>query len=986
MTKNKLNVDLASNKPYFYSYGIDIDNIKDHSIFNWDLSVRTENCLKRKNIRTLKKLLGCSPDELLDIRNFGNTCLKEVEKHIERISRKNSEAGLSNSIESHEILTNDYESVPYYKRYNLGLDKIVDENIMNWELSVRTENCLSKEGIHYLKQLLNCSPSELLKITNFGSKSLKEIEKLIEQYIKNNYVSATTSKNYEIPKRMLPYIIEIILGDLSFLDKIEISENEEMFVERYEKEIEVISEDLRIDVYEDKPGAIDIINMLNNFVNTIDDSKIKLESIKTELSNIDPEYLKRPIINFINNYGNQDLLAAIKDEYYFTKLENIRTYTSIINNNVEIDSIIKFLKWVSQDINAEFSNFVNNLKSNREKIILISRACGETLEVTGDKLGVTRERIRQIEKRIFFDSKRLFRKLKIINKLSALLGAEKFFSLDDTKYFISPYWAEFKYLVLKYIDDLEEVQYFKEIDAIVNCKSDDIKIVKNLINSLPTYFKTNQTAQILHDLTDNELHKELISKFLSIRIKKSGEYYFIKNLSLTDMYRVIFESHFKDGIRVYDDDEIDVFKEKIINEFGDVDLPDNNRSISIRLTEIGVLCDRGKYKIVDELQIDQELVDKIQTFIYNSKRDVLLTSSIYEVFRNQLMEQGIDNHYYLHGILREKFMDRFYFKKDCVMKNKTDTSISNEIEKYIMKFDYPITISQIKEEFPGATQAIINRSIVLSESVNLFGRYIHLSNIDLDNEEKTFLREIIEEIVSDNQLHHAEDLYYRVEKIRPDLWKRVFVEYPFSAFSLAEILFSSRFQFARPFFSNFGVKTGNKFELLQRVMKENTTVSLKELRKVVKTYNLQFQNVKSILDFSLNTHYLTKKYKLISEDNITLTQTDISKVESLFRSYLVEKGTSLIRLLPYVDDLPTIDYDWDEWLLYSLIYKHSETFEVSLSSKNYDQAYPIIAFKGELDHKKFMDIQLDESDTTFIDFSNIDELIDDLDSLVETDF
>ena len=42
-------------------------------------------------------------------------------------------------------------------------------------LSVRTTNCLEERGIFTVNDLLNCTPEDLLDISNFGEKTLEEV-------------------------------------------------------------------------------------------------------------------------------------------------------------------------------------------------------------------------------------------------------------------------------------------------------------------------------------------------------------------------------------------------------------------------------------------------------------------------------------------------------------------------------------------------------------------------------------------------------------------------------------------------------------------------------------------------------------------------------------------------------------------------------------------------------------------------------------------
>jgi DNA-directed RNA polymerase subunit alpha len=48
-------------------------------------------------------------------------------------------------------------------------------------LSVRTTNCLEERGIFTVHDLLNCTRSDLLSISNFGEKTLEEVFKALEK-------------------------------------------------------------------------------------------------------------------------------------------------------------------------------------------------------------------------------------------------------------------------------------------------------------------------------------------------------------------------------------------------------------------------------------------------------------------------------------------------------------------------------------------------------------------------------------------------------------------------------------------------------------------------------------------------------------------------------------------------------------------------------------------------------------------------------------
>ena len=54
-------------------------------------------------------------------------------------------------------------------------DKILEMNIEDMDLSVRSYNCLKRAGIHTVEDLTKKSEDDMLKVRNLGRKSLDEV-------------------------------------------------------------------------------------------------------------------------------------------------------------------------------------------------------------------------------------------------------------------------------------------------------------------------------------------------------------------------------------------------------------------------------------------------------------------------------------------------------------------------------------------------------------------------------------------------------------------------------------------------------------------------------------------------------------------------------------------------------------------------------------------------------------------------------------------
>jgi DNA-directed RNA polymerase subunit alpha len=60
-------------------------------------------------------------------------------------------------------------------------DTVLDTPIEDLELSVRSYNCLKRQGVNSVGQLAECSEADLLNIRNFGAKSIEEVKDKLQQ-------------------------------------------------------------------------------------------------------------------------------------------------------------------------------------------------------------------------------------------------------------------------------------------------------------------------------------------------------------------------------------------------------------------------------------------------------------------------------------------------------------------------------------------------------------------------------------------------------------------------------------------------------------------------------------------------------------------------------------------------------------------------------------------------------------------------------------
>jgi DNA-directed RNA polymerase subunit alpha len=150
--------------------------VLDVPISEFELSVRSRNCLRQMNIRTLGDLLRVSETELLAYKNFGDTSLNEIKVMLTQKGLKLGQSAPRPAAEPAPRQATAYP--PLAGDLSLHLSKPVSE----LELSVRSRKCIQRLGISTLGELAIRSEAELMSIKNFGQTSLVEIKKQLALY------------------------------------------------------------------------------------------------------------------------------------------------------------------------------------------------------------------------------------------------------------------------------------------------------------------------------------------------------------------------------------------------------------------------------------------------------------------------------------------------------------------------------------------------------------------------------------------------------------------------------------------------------------------------------------------------------------------------------------------------------------------------------------------------------------------------------------
>ena len=143
-----------------------LESILRIPINDFELSVRSRNCLAKMNVKTLGDMVRKTEPELLAYKNFGETSLREIKQLLES---KGLRLGMHKEEEQKRVRA---------QRLRLGgtENATLSKPIADLELSVRARKCMQRLNIETIGDLCEKSEADLLATKNFGQTSLTEIK------------------------------------------------------------------------------------------------------------------------------------------------------------------------------------------------------------------------------------------------------------------------------------------------------------------------------------------------------------------------------------------------------------------------------------------------------------------------------------------------------------------------------------------------------------------------------------------------------------------------------------------------------------------------------------------------------------------------------------------------------------------------------------------------------------------------------------------
>jgi hypothetical protein len=551
--------------------------------------------------------------------------------------------------------------------------------------------------------------------------------------------------------------------------------------------------------------------------------------------------------------------------------------------------------------------------------------CGEskTLEELGSLFGLTRERVRQIDKKILAD----------LNK-----SAGDFSPLADAM--IMKHEKDFVFGLLplsklaKEFKDQEEEKNFLFLLNSMQSFSDSYRFsVDEKVIYLGKDSEEETFAQIFRDLpltlslAEFAEFPEEIKRFALKRYNILGNYYVKKERSILstlalNTLKEVFPAGFSTG---GDDADLQKLKKALHAKFGSAydDLTREDILSYIERSQAFMGIDKSRYKDKNLCaSLDEELLAKIKDFISKFSGSVYY-QVIYNKFQPELSVLGIGNWFYFKSVFDSQTAGEFHTKRDYIKLEENMTARETILAK-IRSFSGPFGLDDLHKSFIGLPDYIFtlliyeNRDWILSINDK---RYICKDRIGFSSQDAAFLASFISASIK-----QAGTIYITARKVlaglkesHPEfLSKFSLLNNSFNLFSVAKA-FCPDFFYQRPIISIDKGFAGEKEAFIDFISKSNSLTKEYLIQAQTRLgFHLQYDFQEFAEELS-GDFVQVDENSLVKKEKMGLEEYQLDDIKRELESLINKKGKLDTASFADYSLFPDIGYKWNQYLLSGLV-------------------------------------------------------------------
>lgn len=919
--------------------------------------------LDKSEIETKERLAFFTPKE--------EFVVKGAEKTVEKSSLNAQTIVGGDDAESNQMIddaddtsepkdTAEESEYTYADIFGLNADDYADimvetdlYTVYSVSLSLRSLNALRKNGYLTLKKLLLSTPTRLSQIKSLGAKSIKEIENGLRDISYKGIEQKTASSSKPVPsvrlKVVRPIIESMLCGNQYILD--ELTESEKCFFAKSLEAADVLGDELCIELlHGDRQEYVkSIITMFADFNHKITFNQNIVDLAKAAMANWDCVIYSNWILPFMRLYCVfQNRLVSQEFKTLMKQGVTVKHYADLVERQLEIlegnvnvlaNELTAFQTWMGE---VELTGLCrktfdqNDCKNTRVFDVLSERASGHTLEEIAQQCGLTRERVRQLEKKAFdiIRSRLSENRYNLLGLISAYRNGEHVLLKDEIIETIGIKYGNMLWHCATrtedkgktYLLDTNIAHYDSNYDAIIVFSKEDTenalpdadnRITEEVVNSLPDLIETVELKRELESRArEYGLSSELFMLVAAKQYRETGLYSYRERLTVVQMCDCVLKKRFQNGYKIADETDGGQFVKYLVEFFGEKGHM-TPRAIDAKVMDYGVLIDRGKYIHRDYITIDRSIVDEIFAYIESSPKSALAYYEIFAALEDLFKGTAITNRYALQGIMK-LYNCPYASHRDYISKER-NVNVADELNAFVEAAGI-LHKSEIFAEFPGWRD--YNLAFVLPRCPDVIGLdngyFMHASRLIITEDDRDRIKKYLDANIHDIPVS-ARYLQDEFMNLFPKFMIRNDIQSHGKLFGILQHMFVQDYHFSRPYIAkeNIGEIT-NKFVLLKH-LEGMDTIELNDFVDLCKQNAVHYVSLSYLLDIMQPEFVRVDENTLRRFESIGINEGMYQTIsDNITEATAAHNGYLAVVNIKDFSWYPTLNIPWTPFLLESI--------------------------------------------------------------------
>ena len=334
----------------------------------------------------------------------------------------------------------------FSEMYEICADSFENMKIEDTSLAVNQKNALIQNEIYTVADLLRKVPEKLLSLNRVSKRCLEAVHQLCLKLKDENGESASRyTRIYEAKRYIHKHAREIQRGDFNLIPNVNKNAELREVIDNCKRAYDDLGIAWIYACSENANSVKNIMGALTEYHNWMQNKK----AIGEILTKIPKKRAKNKVYPYIcaysqTSYDRTDLLSYYKEEA--SRVCDIIDF----EHDYKLARLKDFLSWCLFDLFEDFRKLFEGIFINEYDFEVIQlKAKGKTHKEISQMLKISLRIVNKASQSVLERFCSEFRKLGIIEKISAEKNGEKSFALRSVSYYADNWKAEFTYLLKK---------------------------------------------------------------------------------------------------------------------------------------------------------------------------------------------------------------------------------------------------------------------------------------------------------------------------------------------------------------------------------------------------------------------------------------------------------------------------------------------------------------------------------------------------------